>query len=320
MKMTIYYLFLLLAVLYSTEAQAQPPFTACSGVTAPEMTPNTSAIAIGPSALTPPPSFDVVAVGLPNIEFFVTAKGVLATDGLGDKIIGTDTDGQVRPSDYGLANNEEFEITAINYDLVQLQNLVDSLLNGAGCCNLLELVAVGFCDSLNAAGINSGADILSLSEILDVFLVINGDPDISVEGFEGSVRTTINNSSIISLLSGGCGGSGLPLCYGIHPGKRSYYRVDNAASSSDVQRFGQMTVFPNPSNGNLLRVQLHLNRPVDLELRLINALGEVVLQRPLGRQQGEQLLHLETAELAAGLYFLSLNDGQGQQTVKVIIQ
>lgn len=321
MKTAINYLFLvLLSILWNTELKAQPPFTACPGVTAPEMTANTTAIATAPNILTPPPSFDVVAAGLPNIEFFITAKGVMAVDGLGDKVVGTDSDGQINPSDYGLSNNEEFEIIAIGYDLVQIQNLVDSLLNGAGCCSLLELITPGFCDSLNVAGINSGADILSLSEMLELFLILNGDPDISVEGFEGTVRTTINNATIISLLSGGCGGSLLPLCYGIHPGKRAYYRVDNTANISEALSFGQLAVFPNPSQTGVVRIQLDMHRTAEVELRLANQLGEVMMQRNLGILQGEQQLHLETEALSSGVYFLTLSDGQLLQTVKVVVQ
>lgn len=320
METTYRYLSCLLLVLFwQNTAQAQPPYTACNGVTAPEMTANSSAFAVATNALTPAPSFDVAGAGLPNTEFFITAKNQLSVDGLGDKIIGTDVDGQVRPSDYGLGQGDEFEITPINFDLIQLQTLVDDLLNGTGCCSLLELVSTGFCDSLNSAGINSGADVQSLDQVLNLFLIINGDTDLSIEGFEGSVRTTINNTTIISLLSGGCGGGGLPLCYGIHPGKRAYYRADNLAQMEELRLFGEAKVFPNPASSAGFTLQLELPQPRELHLGLSNSLGQEVWQRALGQVQGAQQWQIETAALPAGWYVLRLTDGERAQSLPLRI-
>lgn len=76
---------------------------------------------------------------------------------------------------------------------------------------------------------------------------------------------------------------------------------------------------PNPFRENL-GIQLELERAQTVRYLLYNAAGQLLLQQEEALAQGVQQSSLSTADLAAGLYWLSVRTERGVATVKVIKQ
>jgi hypothetical protein len=88
---------------------------------------------------------------------------------------------------------------------------------------------------------------------------------------------------------------------------------------SDLALEQGVAVFPNPAK-DVLNVQIDLPEVANrLNIRLINALGQVVLSRDLGTLQSDNI-ELDVRNLAAGTYMLQVVDGQAQFTQSVVIQ
>jgi hypothetical protein len=57
-----------------------------------------------------------------------------------------------------------------------------------------------------------------------------------------------------------------------------------------------------------------------MTLRLVNALGQVVVEENLGMVSGQRVLNINTSNLSAGIYSLSITNGTSVQNVKVSIR
>ena len=79
----------------------------------------------------------------------------------------------------------------------------------------------------------------------------------------------------------------------------------------------ELTLFPNPTAG-LLNVQMERAYSDDLQFRLYGADGRLLLSTWLN--QGATSLEIDARQLANGLYFLSVADGQAVDTHKVIVR
>lgn len=102
----------------------------------------------------------------------------------------------------------------------------------------------------------------------------------------------------------------------------NFYRLkqvdlDGAYSYSDVRKVdvgrGQtdLTVYPNPSSG---QITIRLSRPGTVHGRIYNASGVEIRRIILG--SGKSVLNLQ--DLNSGMYYILLQDGNVQQTVKLI--
>lgn len=80
-----------------------------------------------------------------------------------------------------------------------------------------------------------------------------------------------------------------------------------------------VSIFPNPAR-DLINVQIDLpETATNLNIRLVNALGQEVMSRNLGRLQSDNI-ELDIRQLPAGSYMLQLIDGTAQFTQSVIIK
>ncbi|KGE87872.1 MAG: PA domain-containing protein [Phaeodactylibacter xiamenensis] len=103
-----------------------------------------------------------------------------------------------------------------------------------------------------------------------------------------------------------------PVCFG-------YCVSCQTVDVSDVALEQGVSVFPNPAK-DVLNVQIDLPEVASrLNIRLVNALGQVVLSRDLGTLQSDNI-ELDVRNLAAGTYMLQVVDGQAQFTQSVIIK
>ncbi|MEM6346907.1 MAG: T9SS type A sorting domain-containing protein [Bacteroidota bacterium] len=79
------------------------------------------------------------------------------------------------------------------------------------------------------------------------------------------------------------------------------------------------SLFPNPC-GERCYLKLRLLKPAQLELKVYDSLGQMVLRDKRSAQQGNQNIALETNKLAAGVYTLILLiDGKRQSSQRLIV-
>jgi hypothetical protein len=92
-----------------------------------------------------------------------------------------------------------------------------------------------------------------------------------------------------------------------------------ATSVSDATLANGVSVFPNPAT-DLLNVNFELSEATEnLNVRLINTLGQTVYNNVLGRIQVETT-NINVSNLPAGAYMLHISDGKAQFTQTVVIE
>ena len=153
-----------------------------------------------------------------NVEYIVTDSDNILTsnsaDGstvfTGPAIAGIDADGIFDPAEYGFAEGDEFCVTAIVYNLSDLQAAVDMIFgtsSGINCCSAIESTlqeqladpTLEVCNPLcQDAGICSGSDVTSFANLLDLLGAFGAAP--IVEGIVDVIENSINTQA----------GSGLP--------------------------------------------------------------------------------------------------------------
>jgi len=189
------------------------------------------------------PVYTIIPTGLPNTEFILIQQDSLAEDQLGPVILTATLDGRVVPIDFGLTTCNELCLVPFSYDLVQLQEVVDSLINGqyaagTSCCDASGQFFVGLCDSLAEYGIYSGSDITSLNEVITLMGIFAGtnNTSISLTGF----ISTIQQINVFINLFGTCAGNHSEICFAVSTTDAAMdcYRValPNAANFVDIMQ------------------------------------------------------------------------------------
>lgn len=92
--------------------------------------------------------------------------------------------------------------------------------------------------------------------------------------------------------------------------------VELSNAAGDVLNGVGLKLYPNPAS-ELIVLQAQGILRSDLKLRLVNAAGQVLLEKDF--YQGSTICHLQTDTLYDGVYFLSVEDGRAVQTFKVVI-
>lgn len=174
----------------------------------------------------------VTSSNLTKTEYVLTDKNTTAADGLGPVILGTSESTTIDPVAEGVTTGMTFEVTAVSYNLTQIQNLIDDLYNNqfifTPCCTIADAAQPGLCDDLMAAGVNSGADIQNLEDALNVFNTINGSAGTSsIAGLVGQIDQVNTDAAA---LPGVCGGSNLPLCYAVDQGATNTFNYQPVPS------------------------------------------------------------------------------------------
>lgn len=78
-----------------------------------------------------------------------------------------------------------------------------------------------------------------------------------------------------------------------------------------------LTVFPNPGNGQFT-LKITSEENVVAEATVYNALGAVVLRKPLNVSTGETMHDLNLLEYASGVYFVKVSLAQSEHTIRII--
>jgi hypothetical protein len=97
-----------------------------------------------------------------------------------------------------------------------------------------------------------------------------------------------------------------------------WYADSNAVATTDGS-FGNLELYPNPSQGNS-RLTYHLDADDQVEVEVLSILGERVRIVASGIQAaGNHELELETASLAKGIYMVRFTSSQGSVTRKLVL-
>ncbi len=196
----------------------------------------------------------VSANALPTLEYVVTDPNTPATDGWGDLILGSAPMGTFDPVvDFGLSAGDPFCVTAVQYDLEQIQSITDSILMGSispslTCCDLAAQNIPAFCTILQGIGINSGSDIEDLNDVHMVLQLFSPGTSFSIQGIIYQIDTINMN---LALLPDTCGGGLLPICYTADVAEQACYTVaplpvagTNTTSESCAGNDGNASVLP----------------------------------------------------------------------------
>ena len=120
--------------------------------------------------------------------------------------------------------------------------------------------------------------------------------------------------------------------YDQQPAAKSWYRLKMAEPNGMVKysnvillaRDGssglQVHIFPNPIAGSQAGIQINSPKQTILQIKLVDALGRVVLQKQVPVQAGANTMHLPMATVGNGMYQLHYQDGEKTGTVRLIKQ
>lgn len=204
------------------------------------------------------PVYSTIPSGLPNTEYVFIHANSMADDSLGPAMIGTDTIGAFIPVQFGLNYCDEVHVIPFSYDLMQVRELVDSLLFAyylaptTTCCDASTSFFPGLCDTINALGIYSGNDVHSLDDLIDVLSIFMGTGDFttSLENLTMSIDLI---NSIFPLL-GSCAGSVGEICYAVENSNiaKDMYSIRLANAAQEIDIIGDTITF----NGQALSLNI----------------------------------------------------------------
>jgi hypothetical protein len=86
-----------------------------------------------------------------------------------------------------------------------------------------------------------------------------------------------------------------------------------------LQNVNGVVITPNPTTGNAI-LTCNVTNAFDGNLSIVNAVGQVVYNRSLNLNIGQQKVMLPTEGLASGMYQVIVRQGTAQSTSKLIVQ
>ena len=95
--------------------------------------------------------------------------------------------------------------------------------------------------------------------------------------------------------------------------------VSSSVNTNEAIALEGMKVFPNPAS-DLVNIQFNLAAAQEMNISISNALGQTVKQVNTGNlNAGQQDFAVNTANLAAGMYFINFTDGQNVMTERFVV-
>ena len=118
-------------------------------------------------------------------------------------------------------------------------------------------------------------------------------------------------------------GSRLKFVFSRHGGNNIFIDDINIAIDAGIRDLTEdislLSIYPNPTNDNCT-VQFNLQFPKTIAISVVNVLGQKVMELDkLLFNEGENKLHLKTAQLSEGIYFIQLSDGLRAITKPLVI-
>lgn len=94
---------------------------------------------------------------------------------------------------------------------------------------------------------------------------------------------------------------------------------DNSSAITENDKVGSLSVYPNPAS-DFVNVDLELTQVVDVEINVVNMMGQIVSTQNLGTMtSGSHNIKLNTNSLAEGLYTIQIITGNKASTERVSI-
>jgi hypothetical protein len=91
------------------------------------------------------------------------------------------------------------------------------------------------------------------------------------------------------------------------------------ASVEEPAMAANVRVYPVPAD-NELNVQFEVASAQRMSVRMVNSIGQTVVEENLGLIYGQKTITLNTAELSAGVYALTFTNGSESQVVNVMVK
>jgi Secretion system C-terminal sorting domain len=100
------------------------------------------------------------------------------------------------------------------------------------------------------------------------------------------------------------------------------FKTGTTTDIDDLPQIASAEVSPNPVSGSVLNLNINAIASVDMQLRLTDAAGRVVMQNPnLRLIAGENTHQINTEQLANGIYYLSLTaDGRTETKLVSVVR
>jgi uncharacterized repeat protein (TIGR03803 family) len=117
-----------------------------------------------------------------------------------------------------------------------------------------------------------------------------------------------------------------------HPPVKAYYRLKMTEQNGPVKysniillnRDGKdnftVSIFPNPVVGSHANLQINTTKKMSIPFTISDAMGRIVMQREVIVQAGTNSYPVPVATLPAGVYQLTYNDGEKNNTVRFVKQ
>jgi len=223
------------------------------------------------------------------------------------------------------------------------------LIDGLNICTNYEVQVAGLCGSFSSAwsetfffstlcnpACDSDATLLTVSTLTDTTALLNWQAQPVAIGYDVQVRkngtvpwntysTTGQSLALDTLEVCSEYESRIRMrCEGVNnisqPSALMTFQTTCLTGAENLARQLALEAAPNPFRDNL-GIQLELERAQTVRYLLYNAAGQLLLQQQEeALAQGVQQSSLSTADLPAGLYWLSVRTERGVATVKVIKQ
>ncbi|KAA9325017.1 M4 family metallopeptidase [Adhaeribacter soli] len=101
--------------------------------------------------------------------------------------------------------------------------------------------------------------------------------------------------------------------------RASYIHVGNVTGTAEnLAELNQLTVYPNPATDKIT-IQYGFTGKKSLTVMLVNTLGQKVMQKQV-TAASQLATELDVRNMAAGVYFLQISDGEALVTKKLILQ
>ena len=264
---------------------------------------------------------------VPQTEFLVILADSMAADSMGAAIVATSLLGDVSPQDLGFAIGDTFSLVAFSYDIADIKDAVDGILNNSvpflgTCCAILDGAAPvpGICDSLNAAGIYGPNDVNNINDLLTFLAAFTGGGSTSLRGLN-AVLVGINDQ-IGTLDAVGCTNGVGVICYATDSlaVNQAHYFVSPPSSAVMLPFEGAtlaIAVSPNPFL-DYISTDILTKNGGEHTLRVVDATGRTVHQEVKVFAAGQQTVRLNLGNLPAGFYYLQVADNKNIATQKII--
>ena len=100
-------------------------------------------------------------------------------------------------------------------------------------------------------------------------------------------------------------------------GDSTYYYLQTNAGIDILSDNSAITLYPTPAN-NFIHAVIQLKQTSDLQLRIVNMLGQTVWSTDAGNVSNNQN-NISVANLADGVYLLEMITGRGTQSREVVV-